>query len=430
MAVALVPLVWAGLHVVRSATSYPGGWLSDRLGPGARWLRAGWCSRASLRRSAWLAPAAAVVAFLVLGAVAGLTESAERALVARLAPVRTGRGFGLYHGLTGAAALPAGLAFGWLYQSVGARRALASAVVWRRRCVWLVAHHGSRDSGMRIGFGAALASLCCGAPSRTADAGAQVQIRVGVPGRATYSELHEGLRAGTPAADTVLRVLRLGSPAGSGASRARPSGATAIGTRARRAHPPRRAPERAYADSAARLRERSSGPRARRSPRTRGSRPRTSSPSLQAIVLERRRAVQGDSAVLADILGRLQSKNYDHGDAWVLGRLGAGAKDSLSARFRSADSEEFRVRYLTLLSYSTDPEPDSAPGPGVRGARQLRRAQALRHPRLGRTALDRHPGEHAGAARRAGSGPRARRLRRPRACGTPISISSATTARR
>ena len=33
VAVAAVPLVWAGLHVVRSASSYPGGWLSDRLGP-------------------------------------------------------------------------------------------------------------------------------------------------------------------------------------------------------------------------------------------------------------------------------------------------------------------------------------------------------------------------------------------------------------
>jgi hypothetical protein len=40
----------------------------------------------------------------------------------------------------------------------------------------------------------------------------------------------------------------------------------------------------------------------------------------------------------------------------VLGRLGAGARDSVVARFRTADSEEFRVRYLTLLSYFTDPK--------------------------------------------------------------------------
>jgi len=73
-------------------------------------------------------------------------------------------------------------------------------------------------------------------------------------------------------------------------------------------------------------------------------------------VLERRRAVQGDSAVLADILRRIPSKNYDHGDAWVLGRLKAGAADSVASRFRAADTEEFRVRYLTLLSYFTDPQ--------------------------------------------------------------------------
>ena len=48
-------------------------------------------------------------------------------------------------------------------------------------------------------------------------------------------------------------------------------------------------------------------------------------------------------------------RRYDHGDAWVLGRLGAGAADSVRARFLAADTEEFRVRYLTLLSYFTDP---------------------------------------------------------------------------
>jgi hypothetical protein len=59
--------------------------------------------------------------------------------------------------------------------------------------------------------------------------------------------------------------------------------------------------------------------------------------------------------VLADILRRIPSKEYNHGDAWVLGRLRAGAVDSVAARFRTADTEEFRVRYLTLLSYFTDP---------------------------------------------------------------------------
>jgi hypothetical protein len=194
--------------------------------------------------------------------------------------------------------------------------------------------------------------LVCGAGS----AHAQVQIRVGVPGRATYSELHEALRLGTPRADTVLRIQRLRSPA-----RLWRIARTAIGGNGNwnaglialtRLAELRNA---AYADSARRLRAKIERAEGNPFPQNPGLTPDDVTPSLQAIVLERRRAVQGDSAVLADILGRLQSKSYDHGDAWVLGRLGAGAKDSLTARFLSAGNEEFKVRYLTLLSYFTDP---------------------------------------------------------------------------
>jgi predicted MFS family arabinose efflux permease len=66
-------------------------------------------------------------AFLAFGLVAGLTEPAERALVARLAPARTGRGFGAYHAVTGLAALPAAMAFGALYQRFGAPSALGAS---------------------------------------------------------------------------------------------------------------------------------------------------------------------------------------------------------------------------------------------------------------------------------------------------------------
>jgi MFS family permease len=125
VAVAAVPLVWAGLHVVRSASSYPGGWLSDRIGP-RRMVAAGGVLFAAVAflLGLGLGPAAAIAVFLAFGLVAGLTESGERAVVARLAPVRTGRGFGIYHALTGGAALPAGLLFGALYQSVNGAAAL------------------------------------------------------------------------------------------------------------------------------------------------------------------------------------------------------------------------------------------------------------------------------------------------------------------
>jgi hypothetical protein len=188
-------------------------------------------------------------------------------------------------------------------------------------------------------------------------ASAQVQVRVGVPGRATYSELHEALKEGTPAADTVRIVLRSREPArlwrrmqaaiaGTGDWN---SGLLGL-TRLAELRDP------AYADSAARMQQRLKDTDSPPFPNNPGLKPADLQPSLQAVVLERRRAVEGDSAVLADILSRIPTRNYDHGDAWVLGRLGAGAADSVVGRFRTADSEEFRVRYLTLLSYFTDPK--------------------------------------------------------------------------
>jgi nitrate/nitrite transporter NarK len=73
--------------------------------------------------------AAAVGVFLSLGLASGLTEPAERALVARLGGAASGRAFGGYHALTGLAALPAALAFGGLYQKVGAGAALTASAV-------------------------------------------------------------------------------------------------------------------------------------------------------------------------------------------------------------------------------------------------------------------------------------------------------------
>jgi len=128
--VATVPLVWAGLHVVRSASSYPGGWLSDRLGP-ANAIAAGGALFAGVAAALALELTAslAIAAFLALGLVAGLTEAAERVVVARLAPRRTGRGFGSYHAVTGVMALPAGLLFGAAYQEWGGSRALAGSAI-------------------------------------------------------------------------------------------------------------------------------------------------------------------------------------------------------------------------------------------------------------------------------------------------------------
>ena len=189
----------------------------------------------------------------------------------------------------------------------------------------------------------------------TTAAAAQVQVRVGDPRRATYSELHEALREGTPAADSVRTIMRIRRPASLWRYVTAALGGTGdwnsgliAATRLAELR------SRAGADSAERLQRRLESAEGVPFPQNPGLKAEDVEPSLHAIILERRRAVAGDSAVLADILARIPGRTYDHGDAWVLGRLGAGAADSVSARFLSAKDEEFKVRYLTLLSYFTD----------------------------------------------------------------------------
>ncbi len=135
--VALVPILWAALHVVRSALSYPGGALADRWGP-RRTLALGWLLYGALALAFAQATsqAGAWVIFLAFGVFVGLSESPERKLVAELAPGgRRGRGFGWYHASLSAVALPGAALFGWIYQNRGAAPALeASAVVTPRRC--------------------------------------------------------------------------------------------------------------------------------------------------------------------------------------------------------------------------------------------------------------------------------------------------------
>jgi len=119
--VAIVPLLWAAVHVVRSSSSFLGGAASDRLGPGqTMWV--GWLVYAMLAVGMARAGTAAAAwgLFLALGLVSGLTESPERALVARLAGTHQGSGFGLYHGITGFAALVGGVALGGMFQRYGA----------------------------------------------------------------------------------------------------------------------------------------------------------------------------------------------------------------------------------------------------------------------------------------------------------------------
>jgi len=127
---AAVLLLWAALHVVRSSASFAGGRLTDRIGA-SRTMWLGWLSYAAIAAGFAVATGAgrAWALFLAFGIVAGLTESPERALVAQFAGGHQGSGFGLYHGVTGLAALAGGIGLGAVFQAYGAGTAcLGSAV--------------------------------------------------------------------------------------------------------------------------------------------------------------------------------------------------------------------------------------------------------------------------------------------------------------
>jgi hypothetical protein len=183
-------------------------------------------------------------------------------------------------------------------------------------------------------------------------AAGQVLIRVGAPGRATYSEIHEGLRRGSPAADSVCAVLREKRPAvlwrrmraalaGDAAWNDAPLALTRLAALR----------DRAYGDSAASLSRAIAAGEVEGPP---GQDPGDLLAPLRASELERARAAKGDAAVLNQILALIPTRHYGIGEAWVLGRLGRAASDSVQARFLSADDTELKVRYLTLLSFSSD----------------------------------------------------------------------------
>jgi MFS family permease len=129
VAVAVIPLMYALLNLVRAVASTPAGALSDRVG--RRLLIAGgWGLYAVVYLGFGVATEAwhAWSLFAVYGLFYALTEGAERALVADLVPpARRGTAFGWFHFAVGAAALPASLGFGLVWDRLGAAVAFGMA---------------------------------------------------------------------------------------------------------------------------------------------------------------------------------------------------------------------------------------------------------------------------------------------------------------
>jgi MFS family permease len=126
---AVAPLIWLVLNGVKALFGTYGGALSDKLGR-LRVLALGWViygvMYAAIGRVSSLPLLAVTVA--VYGLYGALTEGADRALVADLAPQGArGRAFGLFNAVNGLGLLTAGLIFGRLWDTHGSALAFSVA---------------------------------------------------------------------------------------------------------------------------------------------------------------------------------------------------------------------------------------------------------------------------------------------------------------
>lgn len=129
-----VPLLWAAASGVKMLIVIPFAALSDRYGRGAM-LVSGW----SLRLVVLMALAlngvetpffATLGLFLAYAAALASTEGAERAMIGDRAPKAVqGTAFGLYHMVSGLAALPGAALFGLIWQIAGSQVAFAAAAL-------------------------------------------------------------------------------------------------------------------------------------------------------------------------------------------------------------------------------------------------------------------------------------------------------------
>ena len=136
---AMLPLLWAAHHVVKSLFSTHAGAVSDRMGR-RRMLAIGWTLYAATYVAfPFVRSLPLFFALFVFYALPfTLTEGAERALISEVVPAANrGRSFGIYYLVNGMGVLAGSILFGLLYQHVspmaafatGAGLALAAATV-------------------------------------------------------------------------------------------------------------------------------------------------------------------------------------------------------------------------------------------------------------------------------------------------------------
>ena len=123
-----IPLMWAGLHVVKTVFSVAGGAASDRFGR-RKLIAIGWVMYAIVYAGFALSTslAALVTWFMIYGVYYGCVEGSERALVADFAlPSQKGTAFGVYNAVAGLGALVSSVVFGFIWSRFGEAIAFGS----------------------------------------------------------------------------------------------------------------------------------------------------------------------------------------------------------------------------------------------------------------------------------------------------------------
>ena len=118
---AMMPVLWALLHIVKFSFSIAGGSLSDRVGRRVV-IVLGWLVYSIVYAGFATSSAygSLVFWFLIYGLYFGMTEGVERALIADLAPPAVrGTAFGAYNAVVGVGALLASVLFGALWEAFG-----------------------------------------------------------------------------------------------------------------------------------------------------------------------------------------------------------------------------------------------------------------------------------------------------------------------
>ena len=121
IAPAMLPILWMALHLSKVMFSLIGGGLSDKFGR-KKLIFSGWILYALVYAGfAFInSPWQAWTLFLIYGIYFGLTEGAEKALVADLVPpAKRGTAFGLYNLAFGVTVFPASLLLGGIWSEFG-----------------------------------------------------------------------------------------------------------------------------------------------------------------------------------------------------------------------------------------------------------------------------------------------------------------------